>query len=414
MSDLRDGKAQDPQDGAPSPAPTRSADTVRYALADPSEFGVDPAKLDELRARARREIDEGVLPSCQLALARNGRLLLFETIGDADPASRYVIFSMTKGVIAGAIWMLVGEGRLTWDTRAAELIPEFATNGKDVVTVEQLLTHTSGFPTAPLLPTVGATKAGRLERFAQWRLNWEPGTRFEYHPTSAHWVLAELIERTSGMDFRDFVHQRIMAPLGLTTFRLGEPPEHQGDINDLVKVGELPTPDELEAATGMRLDLNELLGEVTVSALLEFNQPEARASGLPGGGGISTAADIALYYQGILHNRDRLWDPAVIAQGTEPVNDLPDPIRGMPAHRSRGLMVAGDPPEAQMRGFGYGVSPRTYGHDGAGGQLAWVDPDSGISFVYLTNGLDQNLLREGRRGIGLSSRAAACAPVTRS
>jgi len=383
--------------------------TVRYALTDPREFGVDPNKLDELRVRAHREIDEGVLPSCQLALARNGRLLLFETIGAAKPNSRYVIFSATKGVLAGAIWLLVGEKKLRWNDRVVDHIPEFGSNGKDVITVEQLLTHTSGFPNAPLGPLAGATSAGRCVRFAQWRLNWEPGTRFEYHPTSAHWVLAEIIERVTGTDFRDFVHTRIFDPLALTSFRLGDPPSKQGDINDLISVGTAPTPDELEAATGVRIDLAELLGEVTAEHLLQFNLPEVREVGVPAAGGISTAADIALYYQAILHNRDRLWDRDVIAAGTEPIVELPDPIRGMPAHRSRGLMVAGHAPEALLRGFGHGVSPRTYGHDGAGGQLAWVDPDSGISFCYLTNGLDQNVLREGRRGIGLSSRAAACA-----
>ena len=396
----------DPRGTGAAPGP--GATTVRYGLADPREFGVDPAKLAELRARAHREIDAGLLPSCQLAVARHGRLVLFETLGDARPASRYVIFSMTKGVIAGAIWLLVSEGRLRWDDRVVDTIPEFGTNGKDVVTLEQLLTHTSGFPTAPLNPLKGVTSAGRCERFAQWRLNWEPGTRFEYHPTSAHWVLAELIERVSGTDYREFVQQRIMQPLGLTTFQLGTPPDQQGDVNDLVSVGEPPTPDELEAAIGIRIDLADLVGEVTTQALLELNRPESRAVGLPGGGGISTAADIALYYQGVLHNRDKLWDQAVIDAGTEPIVDLPDPIRGMPAHRSRGLMVAGDPPDAQMRGFGYGLSPRTYGHDGAGGQIAWVDPDSGLSFCYLTNGLDANVLREARRTLGLSSRAATC------
>ena len=58
-------------------------------------------------------------------------------------------------------------------------------------------------------------------------------------------------------------------------------------------------------------------------------------------------------------------------------------------------------------GFGKGSSPRAFGHDGAGGQIAWADPDSGLSFCYLTNGLDQNILREKRRTLGIGSRAAA-------
>ena len=390
----------------------RTAKTVRYSIAEPTDLGVDPGKLDELRQRARREIDEGLLPSCQLAVARHGKLVLFETLGDAPAGSRYVIFSTTKGVIAGAVWLLVSEGDLNWSDRVADHIPEFASNGKQDITVEQLLTHTSGFPTAPLHPLAGATSAGRTERFAQWRTNWEPGTRFEYHPTSAHWVLGELIERVSGMDYRDFVHSRIFDPLALTTFRLGEPPEHQADINRLVSVGELPTPEEIEAIIGVKIDIADLLGEVTADALLQFNEPDVRAVGVPGAGGISTAADIALYYQAILHNRDKLWDAAVIAAGTDPIVDLPDPLRGMPAHRSRGLQVAGDPPDAQLRAFGHGVSPATYGHDGAGGQIAWVDPVSGLSFCYLTNGLDQHIIRQAKRTIGLSSRAAAVVPIS--
>ena len=59
--------------------------------------------------------------------------------------------------------------------------------------------------------------------------------------------------------------------------------------------------------------------------------------------------------------------------------------------------------------MGHGQPPRSFGHDGAGGQIAWADPDSGVSFVYLTNGHDRNLIRQWRRTVGISSRAAAVA-----
>lgn len=374
----------------------------------PEEVGLDPGRVGALVERARREVDEGLLPSCQLALAKDGRLVVYETFGDAAPGSRYVIFSCTKGLIAGAMWLLIGEGLVGIDERVAEIVPEFGTNGKDVITVEQLLTHTSGFPYAPLDFTVITTREQRLAKFEQWRLNWEPGTKFEYHPTSAHWVLAEIIERVSGTDYRDFVWERILDPLGLQRFRLGVPPGEQGDINELVSVGELPTPDEIEAAIGIRVDIEDMLGEVTQDALLSFNDPSVRAIGVPGGGGISDAADLALYYQALLHNTGELWDPDVLADGTGNVRCmLPDPLRGIPAHRSLGLMIAGDPETSYLRGFGHGISPRAFGHDGAGGQIAWADPETGISFGYLTNGLDMHVIRQGRRSIGISSRAAA-------
>lgn len=386
-----------------------SSETRTYDIAEPESVGVSSDRLRELIERAHREIESGLLPSCQLALAREGKLVAFETLGDAEPGSRYIIFSMTKGVVAGAIWILVGENKIAWGDKVADFIPEFATNGKENITVEQLLTHTSGFPQAPMNLDVASTREGRIECFGKWRLNWEPGTRFEYHPLSAHWVLGEIVTRVSGSDLSDFITERIFDPLGLSAFRLGEPEDRQGDINDLAIVGELPTPEEVKEVFGVAIDLEEVRGEVTDEALMAFNEPAARAIGAPGGGGISTAADIALYYQEMLRNASEIWDPRVLDEGKEPINELPDPIRGIPAHRSRGLMVAGEPPEAQFRGFGHNLSPRTFGHDGAGGQIAWADPDSGISFCYLTNGLDAHIIRQGRRTIGLSSRAAVCA-----
>lgn len=385
---------------------------VPYVVADPVALGVDPSKLDDLLTRARREIDSGLLPSCQLAVAKDGQLVAYETLGDAAPDSRYVIFSCTKGLVAGAVWLLMGDGTLDVHTKVADLVPEFGSHGKDVITVEQLLLHTSGFPRAPLNMARITTREARLGRFAEWRLNWEPGSRFEYHPTSAHWVLGEIVERVSGQPLRTFFDERIAQRLGLGFVKIGEPADRRGDINELIGVGESPTAEELEAATGIKgLDLASMIGEVTLDALLAFNTPIVCAQGVPGGGGVSTAADIALYYQGLLHNPGELWDPEVLADGTGTVrNDFPDPIRRNPAHRSRGLVIAGDAPAAQLRGFGHGQGPRTFGHDGAGGQIAWADPDSGVSFCYLTNGLDQDIIREARRKIGLSTRAAALVP----
>ena len=139
---------------------------------------------------------------------------MWRTFGAAAPESRYVIFSATKPVVAGAVWILIGEGLLDVSRRVADLVPEFGTNGKDVITVEQVLLHTSGFPHAPFNALEWDDRERRLARFAKWRCNWEPGTRFEYHPTSAHWVLAELIERCTGGDFRAFLRERILDPLG--------------------------------------------------------------------------------------------------------------------------------------------------------------------------------------------------------
>ena len=93
------------------------------------------------------------------------------------------------------MWLLIGEGLIDPARRVAEYVPEFAANGKGDVTVEQVMLHTAGFPNAPMKEVDGADPARRRERFAAWELEWEPGTRFEYHGSSAQWVLADLIER---------------------------------------------------------------------------------------------------------------------------------------------------------------------------------------------------------------------------
>jgi CubicO group peptidase (beta-lactamase class C family) len=374
---------------------------------DPESLGIDAGRLDELRTRVRREIDAGLLPSCQFALAKNGQLAAFEAVGDAGSETRYVIFSATKAFVASASWLLIGEGSLDVDQRVAEYIPEFATNGKDVVTVEQVMLHTSGFPRAPLGPPAWADRDRRLEAFTKWRLNWEPGTAHEYHPTSAHWVLAELIERISGRDYRDFVHERVTGALGLPRV-VGIPSDEQDGIAELSLCGEPASPDDLQAIFGVP----ELpVTEVTDDALLSFNRSDVRAVGVPGGGGVATAATVALFYQALLHNPGELWEPDVLADATGRVrNTFPDLLAlGAPANRALGVVVAGDDGNANRRGFGHTQSPRTFGHNGAGGQIAWADPESGLSFSYVTNGRDRNPIREGRRSIGISSRAAVCA-----
>ncbi|MEY2462410.1 MAG: hypothetical protein QOH64_548, partial [Acidimicrobiaceae bacterium] len=142
--------------------------------------------FDALVTRARREVDQGIVPSCQLALARDGTVEEQVTLGDATAGqdSRYVIYSATKPVVASAIWQLLAEGSLHLEDKVVDHIPEFGTLGKDVVTVEQVLLHTSGFPLAPLGPPSWADRDARVAAFAAWRLKWEPGSQFEYHATS--------------------------------------------------------------------------------------------------------------------------------------------------------------------------------------------------------------------------------------
>jgi CubicO group peptidase (beta-lactamase class C family) len=393
--------------------------TQEFFADSPREVGLDSQKVDALFERAAREVNEGLLPSCQIAIARNGKVGAMRTFGHAvqggadRPATNetlYTIFSCTKAIMSAATWLLVGEGKLDVRERAAEIVPEFASNGKDVVTVEQLLLHTAGFPNAPYAQSEWNDRGKRLERFARWRPEFPPGDRFFYHPTASFWVIAEIIERRAGMDFRRFVRERIALPLGLPGMYLGLAPELNPRVADLVYVGEALTPEELRKLGFPPMPETEVIEEM----ILGFNRPAVREAGVPGGGGIMTAAELALFYQGVMHNRRKdggpLWKPEVLAEALRPRSgDYTDPYLGHKVNRALGVVIAGDDGKANFRGFGKTNSPAAFGHGGAGGQIGWADPASGISLAYCTNAFDRNEIRQGRRGVAISSLAAACA-----
>ena len=368
-------------------------------------LGLDPGRVLKLLERVRREVDEGLLPAVQVAVGREGRLALFEAFGDAGEDSLFCVFSATKAMTSAAAWVLFEEGKLDEDERVADIVPEFATNGKAVVRVSQLFTHTAGFPHAPFRPLDWLDRERRLARFAQWRLTWEPGSRFEYHPTSSMWVIAEIIERRSGMDFRDFLRARVVEPLGLHDLYVGLPAAENPRVVPSVYVGEALTSEDY-ARLGMPEPPQT---EVTEEAILGFNRPEVRAVGVPGGGGVMSAAALALFYQGLLHGHlegGSVWSAEMLASARRVRSgDLTDPLYHKRANRALGIIIAGDG-DRHFRGFGHTNSPQTFGHNGAGGQLAWADPETGLSLAYVTSGHDRNPIRTGRRGVAISSLAA--------
>ncbi len=384
----------------------RVDDPGGHPVADRPGASVDPAVLDGLLRRAGREVDEGLLPACQMAVAHRGQLLATRTYG-APPTSRFVVYSCTKAITAGAMWLLLGEGRLGRDTRVGDVEPRFAEHGKEAVTVEHLLTHTAGFPAARMPDEEWSDPHRRVERLASWTLEWEPGTRFVYHGASASWVLAHLAEVITGTDFRTLVRDRLLGPLDIPSLCLGPGPEDQHDVLEVVAVGDGLSEAEVDQLGGsIGLDVSAI--GTSEDELVRHNDPGVRSVGHPGGGAVGRAADLAMYYQALLANPDGFWNPEVWRAGTADILcDLVDPMTGAPANRTLGLLVAGESDTAMLRGFASTNSPRTFGHMGAGGQVAWADPATGLSFAYVTNGLDRNPLRMGGRGVSLSYRAGA-------
>lgn len=342
--------------------------------------------IDQLFGQAQGQVDAGHVPACQVAVGHGGRIVAFRTFGDATDTTRFCVFSATKPIVASVVWLLLGDGLADPYDPIGRYVPELAAAGLGAVTLEQVLLHTGGFPHAPMTETEGADPTRRRERFATWSLEWEPGTRFEYHPASAHWVLADVIDRLTGRDYRDVLEHRVCLPLGLPRV-LGLAASAQDDVARLVAVG----PD------------------AQAEESLRFNGVDVRLAGNPGGGAFMTAADLALFYQGLLHNPGGLWDEAVLHDVTTKVRcTFDDPLLGVSVNRTRGLVLAGGDGNHQLRYaiFGRGCSPGSFGHAGAHGQVAWADPASGLSFVYLANAIDADMMRPGIRANALATTAA--------
>ena len=368
---------------------------------------LDEHKIETLVTRVGREISEGLLPAAQIAIGYDNQIVFSKNFGDTKPDSLFCIFSATKAITSAASWLLMQDEIISEDDLVTDYIPEFGKNGKSKITLSHLLTHTAGFPHAPFRPVEWRSKEARLSRFKQWRIFWEPGTQFEYHPSSSMYVVAEIIERASGTDFGDFVQTRIFDPLRLSNSFIGLPDDQGARALEIKYCGEELSEQEYKEM-GFPVPPET---EVTEDAVLRFNETDVRASGIPGGGAFSNAEDMAMFYQALLHggtDQKRLWQEDILVSAKTIRNpELTDPVFKKAANRGLGIVISGDT-DRNYRGFGKTNSPLAFGHNGAGGQLCWADPDTGLSFVYLTSGHDRNPIRQGRRGVSISSLAAEC------
>lgn len=352
-----------------------TADTVAtLPRAEPASLGLDPTRIERIERLIEAQIAEGRYPGAQAALARHGQLAWFRSFGQArtgdaaQPAAAdtlWLLFSQTKVITAAATWVLVDRGALRFADKIADHVPEFARHGKGEITLFEVLTHQGGFPNAVVPPAAWADHDLLRRAVCDFTLEWTPGSRLHYHGASAHWTAAVLIEAITGQDFRTFIRQELLAPLGLDDIVVGAPPELHARCADMHQVEN---------------------GAMTARG--ESNSAEFRQAGVPGGGGYATAAAMAAFYQLLLAggalNGTRVLSPRVIQFATRnQTGDRSDGSFGMPMHRGLGPHVRGLTPT--IRGLGTIASPTTFGHGGAGSSYSWADPESGVSFTYLSN-----------------------------
>jgi CubicO group peptidase (beta-lactamase class C family) len=331
-------------------------------------------RLDEL---INRHIAEGRYPGAQIAIARRGKLALVKTYGEArlDPqrvAARddtlWLMYSNTKVITACAVWLLAERGALRFTDRVAEHLPGFVAHGKGEITIVQLLSHRGGFPNADVPKEAWEDHELLRRTVCGFTLEWTPGSRVHYHGRAAHWTAAAMIEALTKTDYRAFIRDQVVAPLGL---------------GDELFVG-LP-----DAAHDRAVDMHEPAADGARQVKRdEENNAAFRRAGTPAGGGYGTARAMAAFYQMLLAegrlNGVRLLAPRTVQYVTRNfTGDMVDGYMGMPMHRGLGPHLRGT--TDTIRGLGALASPRTFGHGGVGSSYCWADPDSGVSFAYLTN-----------------------------
>jgi CubicO group peptidase (beta-lactamase class C family) len=273
--------------------------------------------------------------------------------------------------VAAAVWKVLGDGLLDVNETVADIVPEFGTNGKEAVTVEHILSHSAGIPYAPLGYPKMLDRDARLAAFGRWRLDSTPGAVLQFHLTSAAWVIAEIVERRTGLPFADYLRTEIIEPLGL------------GIV--------LPLPaDQYETALAVPTATDRTSDDQQVDPWGPWYlaNPEVLAAGEPSHSIVGTAADVvqlsqALYCSG-------LWDNATVD----------DAIRIRISQSPPGDQLYGGSPETVNVGLFVVVSgtqgggsytprtgsARTFGHVGAPLQMGFMDAVTGTSFAFLTNG----------------------------
>ena len=362
---------------------------------------LSPTRLDELSARIVEEVNSGRITAAQVAIGIDGEVAAFQSFGAADDTTRFVVFSATKTLVAMALLPHFADGTLDLTTPVAVYIPEFGHHGKSDVTVLHLLTMQGGFPQAPIGPEAWGTSVGRRAQFAEWPLAFRAGTCTEYHPMSAHWVIAELLETLNGRSYLDVVHERVMQPAGVGRI-LG--PEAVGAFT-IRSIGERPHDMNELIPTFGRADLVPT-ATVGPTALLSLNDPRAQAAGIPGGGAVASAADIAAIYQHFLHNRGGALPDAWLADAIGTIRNCSINVSdGVPANRTIAGYTSGNDGYHLHRWMP--ASPTAFGHSGAGGQLCWADPSTGLSFCFLHDTLHEDPRVQFRRAADLNDLALA-------
>jgi CubicO group peptidase (beta-lactamase class C family) len=324
--------------------------------------------------------------AAQLAVHVGGERVIDLTSGPGlDADSLVPVYSSSKGATATVVALLVQQGRLDLDAAVASYWPEFTRHGKAAVTVRQLLSHQAGLPGVDGGFTWDEllAHAPLAERLAAQRPFWQPGQAFLYHALTIGTLADELVRRIDGRTVAEVLREEVAGPRGIDIW-MGTPASEDHRVVE----AQAPTSEELsaflaaaEGAPAGGTDDVTTLSLPTGHPLELFgrvNDEDFRRVGPPAAGMLASARGLAALYASLRHDiggGSRLLDDDTIAQmaqiqvaGTELGTNL-----------EARFAVMYQAPCASRWPFG---SVRAFGHDGAGGSLAFCDPTYDVAFGY--------------------------------
>ena len=388
-------------------SPIRIAALVLAATLTASAQG---AKLPGIGAAMQEMVARQEIAGAVTAVVSKDRVLHLEATGSADLATKrpmtpdtlFWIASMTKPVTGVAILMLADEGKLKVTDPVARFLPGFADlktpSGKPAnLSITQILTHTSGLGEAAGPAAQQARTLADLEKiWLATPMQYEPGERWKYTQSGIN-AASRIVEVISGKTFDVFVQERIFDPLGMkdTTF--------------------YPT-DAQRARLVTAYARNKETGALEVVPPRADFGPRNRPP--QGNGGLySTAPDYARFCRmllngGTLEGR-RYLSPAAMKLLTEPLTgDLPTGFFQGDDRGNRGANYGWGLSTSILKtphdGVASMLSPGTYGHGGAWGTQAWIDPVKGVAYVLMIqrSGLPNSDGSEIRRAFQQAAAAA--------
>ena len=319
-----------------------------------------------------------------LADLRTGRPWLATT-----PA---VIFSVTKGVLAILAYRLVAQGRLDLDAPVGRYWPAFAGNGKAETTVRMLLGHRAGLPALDRALSYEDVLAWEpvIAAIEDQEPLWPPGTAYSYHTLTYGWLIGEVMRRVSGKSPGALLRAELADAMGLDLW-IGAPDDVIGraawlepPLGDVDPVrgasiaAWLATAPVAERAGTMGGAFGFPLADGKVS----FNDPAIQRAEIPGANGMGTAEGLAHLYAACVSDvgTGRIMSPALVDDALV-VRSSGQQVFGPADYGERwGTGFALDSPPAQPL-----LGPRSFGHGGAGGELAFADDTFGVGFGYINN-----------------------------